>query len=490
MLKRLALVAAFLMIPVLLFAGTGKIKGKVTDRDSKEPLIGASVQIVGTTQGAVTDIEGNFVILNVQTGSVVLKSSYVGYQTITLSNVLVNSDLTTEANFALPAEGVQVPTVIIVAQRPLVNKSATNAVRISTADDIAAIPTRGVNNVLALQPGVVLQDNTVYIRGGRADEVGYYLEGVPITNRMAGGRAVTLVQDALEEIQVQAGGYNAEFGQANAGIIQTQLKSGSSQMKASAEFITDNLGLRSGSKAYSGEKSLGSYQYGYSEFVGTLSGPIGSDKFKFFGLFDYNFQRDANPQPYPGTNLGWIKDPVSHDSINMTYPAGPVFGNSLNQFTYTGTITADFNPFKVRLGGTYTLNTTYNAFSAARNAGNLANIMNTSRIEQVDSRNGTFNLKLTHLINPTTYYDVTVGYFRQTSSTFDPALGDNFMAYGDSVANAKAGYITLAPDFSGYGESDPEVENALGARLTKPVEILDLIASIRARRPRPYRYVD
>lgn len=43
---------------------------------------------------------------------------------------------------------------------------------------------------------------------------------------------------------------------------------------------------------------------------------------------------------------------------------------------------------------------------------------------------------------------------------------------------AKNGYITIAPDFSGYGESDQEDENALGARLVKPVEILDLIASL------------
>ncbi|MFH2085175.1 MAG: alpha/beta fold hydrolase [bacterium] len=46
---------------------------------------------------------------------------------------------------------------------------------------------------------------------------------------------------------------------------------------------------------------------------------------------------------------------------------------------------------------------------------------------------------------------------------------------------AEQGYVTYAPDFSGYGESDPEDENALGARLVKPVEILDLIASVKER---------
>lgn len=50
---------------------------------------------------------------------------------------------------------------------------------------------------------------------------------------------------------------------------------------------------------------------------------------------------------------------------------------------------------------------------------------------------------------------------------------------------AEQGYVTYAPDFSGYGESDPEDPNALGARLSKPVEILDLIASIRASHVSP-----
>ena len=85
------------------------------------------------------------------------------------------------------------------------------------------------------------------MRGGRQDEVGFYLEGTNITDPMYGGQAVHVVQDALEEIQVQAGGYTAEFGGANAGIIREQIKSGTPNLKASLEYVTDNIGF-SGSK--------------------------------------------------------------------------------------------------------------------------------------------------------------------------------------------------------------------------------------------------
>ena len=447
--RKFSLTLVLLMIvPCLMFAaGTGKIKGKVVDKNTKEALVGATVAVTGTSLGASTDVEGNYTILNVPTGGYTLRASYVGYQSITLTNVRVNTDLTTESNFELPGEGVQVPTVEIRAERPLVNKSATNAVRITTSSDIDALPTRGINNVIALSPGVVLQDNTVFIRGGRQDEVGFYLDGVSITNPMAGGRAVTLVQDAVEEIQVQAGGYNAEFGGANAGIIQQQLKSGTSDLKLSLQYYTDNLSFKGRDKAYNGSKNwLGAYQYGYDEMTATASGPLSGQKVKFFGLFNYLYNRDVSPQPFPGIALGKIGDPVTGDTVDFRYPAGPALGNSINQFTYTGTLSVDLNPINLRFGGTYTTNTSYSAFSGARVAGNIANFMNTGRNEQIDTKNGSANLKLTHLLAPTTFYELTFGYFRQQSNTFDPILGDNFLGYGDSAANAQAGVVwTRAP---------------------------------------------
>jgi hypothetical protein len=58
---------------------------------------------------------------------------------------------------------------------------------------------------------------------------------------MIGGRQITLVQNAIEEIQVQSGGYTAEFGGANSGIIRQQIRSGTKDFKASIEYVTDNI---------------------------------------------------------------------------------------------------------------------------------------------------------------------------------------------------------------------------------------------------------
>lgn len=103
---------SLLLLPTIMLAQTGKIKGKVTDLTSGEPLIGANVLVVGTSLGAATDVKGEYAIFNLQAGVYEVKASYIGYQTITLTNVRVNTDLTTELNFQLPGEGFQLEKLL------------------------------------------------------------------------------------------------------------------------------------------------------------------------------------------------------------------------------------------------------------------------------------------------------------------------------------------------------------------------------------------
>src|SRR3989304_4953649 len=225
----------FVLLPYLAFAGTvGKIKGKVTDLTSGEPLIGANILVLGSSFGAATDINGSYTITNLEAAIYQVRASFVGYQTVTYSNIRVNADLTTELNFQLPGEGIELQQVNVIAEKPLINKSSTNASRITTSEMLEGLPFRGIDNIIGLTPGVVLQDKTLFIRGGRQDEVGFYLEGASITDPVVGGRGVTIPQDAVEEIQVQSGGYTAEYGGAKSGSVFTPVQIGSPGLKAGA----------------------------------------------------------------------------------------------------------------------------------------------------------------------------------------------------------------------------------------------------------------
>ena len=434
----------FLILPVVVFAQSGQLRGTIVDQETGEPLIGANVLVVGTSQGAATDVNGEYIILNLTANVYEISSSYIGYQAKTISNIRIIAGLTSEINFQLSAEGIEVGEVTVIGERPLINKYNTNANRIVTSEDIDALPVRGVNNLLALTPGVVLQDNAIFIRGGRQDEVGYYLEGTNITDPMVGGSQVTLVQDALEEIQVQSGGYTAEFGGANSGIVKQQIKTGTPDWRFSLEYITDNIGFQSGDDAFSGDKTWGAYWFGYNETIFTISGPLGMPNIKFFGLFNYNYIRDATPQNLPGINLGEVTDDFTNPdepvTINLLYPAGARPASWLQNYTGTASLTFNFNPAIIRLVGTYTTSDRPNPWSATRDITQVGNFMNVGRTEMVETKDGAFNLKYTHLLSPTSFLELNGGYSFSNLTRFDPFQKDNWLEYGDGKANKELGF--------------------------------------------------
>jgi hypothetical protein len=442
--KRVTTVLFFLLfLSIYVWGGTvGRIQGKVTDLQTGEPLIGANVIVTGTSFGAATDVNGDYEINNLEPGVYDLKASYIGYKTVTITGVRVSADLSSETDFKLPPEGVQVGEVQVVAQRPLVNKSNTNAIRITTNEEIQALPIRGIANIAALTPGVIQQNGNIYIRGGREDEVGYYLEGTNITNPLSstiyGGQQydasqVNIPQDAVEEVQVQAGGYTAEFGGANAGIIRTQLKSGGPQLNASLQYITDNWTFKSRANRYNGVQHLGTYSYGFNDITGSISGPLVGDHIKLFGLFENNSQADRNPNFYPGFNFGPVNDKITPaDSVNLNFPGGPLPGNTDNLWTGAATLTFDYNPTIVRAIGTF-------SFDRQRVGAGTFTMFDLGRLPIRDNYNGDFGLKVTHILSPAAYFELSGSYIFNKGKTYDPQLGDDFWNYSNKAANAAAG---------------------------------------------------
>jgi hypothetical protein len=454
--------AAF--VPALVFAA-GKIRGKVTDAGTGEPLVGANVVIVGTQMGAATNVAGEYIILNVPVGTYTLKTSYVGYQSITVSNIRVNQDLTSEQNFALPGEGVTVAQVEIVAERPLVNKSATNAVRIVDSEFFEKIPARGVNAAILAQPGVVAVGGNFYFRGSRPDENKFTVEGVSGTDVVYGGNALYTTAEAVEQLQVQAGGFSAEFGGANAGLVQSQFKTGDrDRWKISVLAETDNFTKQN-------KKSLGGYSYGYSDYTATFGGPILDKTLRFFGSIQNTFQRDLNVSvrdPYTLTN--YVTDPTfsakhprtaAADTVSVTSGGNTVGGRS-KRWSAASTLMADFNNLQIRLAGSYTMvnfvNGTY-----------YTSALDVARLGLNRNANGFGNLKISYIFNPTTFLEVNGSYYASANKAMDPDFQDDLYAYGDSLRNAKLGYQLYAQgqNFGAYN-----FFNGAGPGLNQPGTVL------------------
>lgn len=433
---RLYMIAwALVLVPALVFAAnTGKIRGKLTDKATGEPLVGASVVIKGTSLGASADVNGEYVILNVSPGAYTLEGKYLGYQPLGIENVRVNADLTTEVDFALDVltEGIQIQEIVVRREREMVSKNATNAVRISTTEDVKNLPVRGVVSAVVLAPGVVQQGGDIFIRGGRSEEVGYVFEGANARDIISGDLVTVAIPEALEEFQVQAGGYTAQYGGANAGIIKQSLRSGTPDFRFSLQAETDNF-------ADLGSDYLGGYSYGYSNYVGTISGPIVGDQIKFFVAGENEFTRDFTNQFWKGFSFAnlpvrnYETDPLRDTLASLVVPDGSMPGQMRNRYTVNGTVTFDYNPIIVRVGGAFTT-------QEQKGGRGVNNILDLERNGLTEFSNFLGNVKITHVVSPTFIYEVNVNYNDTRNKTYDQLLGDNFLAYSDSLANAAIGY--------------------------------------------------
>jgi outer membrane receptor protein involved in Fe transport len=207
---------------------TGKIAGKITDAATREPLISVSIIIKGTSLGAASDLEGNYAILNVPPGVYSVLVSIRGYKQVLFDNVRVNIDLTTTLEAALQASAVELETITITAEKPLVQKDITSSLTSIGSEEIEMLPVQSVAGLLELLAGVINYGG-IHIRGGRSGEVAYWVDGVATTDAFYGGQGIRVENSAIEELQVVSGTFNAEYGQAMSGIVNIITKEGKSK---------------------------------------------------------------------------------------------------------------------------------------------------------------------------------------------------------------------------------------------------------------------
>ena len=199
-----------------LFAGTtGKISGKVTDKITGEALVGVNIILLGTTQGAATDIDGNYFILNIQPGIYSVKAAMIGYKSVIVKSVQVSADQTTHISFELSSEAVKLGEVIVAAKKPLVRKDLTSTEANVSGKNIRMLPVEDIAAVINLQAGVV----NGHFRGGRAGEVKYLIDGVSVNDAYSGSSSLSPEVNSIQEVQVLTGTFNAEYGEALSGIV-------------------------------------------------------------------------------------------------------------------------------------------------------------------------------------------------------------------------------------------------------------------------------
>ena len=261
MLKKRAVmvVLAGIMLCGALYAGTtGKIAGRVFDKESGDPLPGANVVIVGTKIGTATDLDGYFYLINVPPGVYTLRASMIGYNPQEIANVVVKVDLTTNINFYLTSTAIRTEEIVVTAQRELVERTATETRKVVSQQDIAQLPYTNFQNAIQMQAGVT---GVNVVRGGRDDEVAYYVDGMLINSPVYGTFYGYINTSAIQEMSLITGGFNAEYGQALSGIINVVTREGGTKASGDLTVRTDQI---------MPEK----LDYGSTRTTVTLGGPI------------------------------------------------------------------------------------------------------------------------------------------------------------------------------------------------------------------------
>ena len=222
--RSLALAAVVLALGAgtLLAQATGKIEGRVRDQ-AGAPIANAQVFIVGTAFNALTNPQGYYFINNVPGGTVSVRAAFIGYKSTQVDGVRVLAGQTITVDVQLEQTAVEIQEITVVSQtQPLVPRDEVTTKQRIDGSVAAELPVDRINDVLALQPGVTVDNaGNLSIRGGRNNEAATYVDGVPVQAGYRGdafvgsaGSAINIGTGAFEEASVTTGSSSAVFGYA------------------------------------------------------------------------------------------------------------------------------------------------------------------------------------------------------------------------------------------------------------------------------------
>lgn len=247
--NRFALILVILIMAALWqqlpAATTGKIAGKIMDKDTGEPLPGVNVMVLGTKLGAATDSQGDYFILNVPPGTFSVQARMIGYTNITKTGVNVSIDRTTRVDFALTTRVLEAEgTVTVVAERPPVERDETSTRHFVRAKEIASRPTTELADILNTLPGIDGEGDELVVRRGSLDQVAFLIDGIRARNPLDFQPYQNINLSSIQELEIITGGFNAEYGEAQSGVFNIVTKEGGQTLEGFSEVRWNPPGRR------------------------------------------------------------------------------------------------------------------------------------------------------------------------------------------------------------------------------------------------------
>ena len=264
MIRIILLSLLFVFGGTIAYGQTTSLSGKLTDKDTGEAVMFANVAIYKNgvlVTGVETDLDGNYYFANMDSGKYDIESSFIGYATVRLEDVVVYAGESNSVDLTISeGGGVDLDIIEVISYKePLIRQDETTQGNIVTADEIKNLPTRNINGLAATSAGVGSSDDgaDLNIRGGRTDATVYYIDGVQVRGNL-------IPESEIDQLQVITGGVDASYGDVVGGVISITTKGPSAKFGGGIEYET--------SEPFD--------NYGYNLLRGNISGPLLKKKFE------------------------------------------------------------------------------------------------------------------------------------------------------------------------------------------------------------------
>ncbi len=419
--------------------------------DTDEPLIGVNVQVFDDSDnligGAATDFDGNYFILNIRPGIFKVKASYVGYNSVTQTNVVVSSDRTSDIDFELEQSVIKSEEIVITAERKQVELDVTTTTSTTTSEQIDNMPVSSVEDILQTKAGIVEHNGQLHMRGGRASEVAYMVDGMPVTDPTYGNQGLKVSTSSIQEITVQTGSYNAEYGGALSGIVNIVTREGDpNKFSGSLNYITDDLGFSALNK-WSNNADHIDFSLSGPEPISTYLLPLAGIELSRSKRISYflSLTGDNTDTRLPYNYLWDNDNHIATNALILT-PYAIDYGwyglfpeRRYNEYNLTLKLKQRLSPSM-----SYTVTGTGNWVRARIFDWQYIYTPETARIQDREAYQLSF--KWTHTLSPKTFYEIRAGYFKTSSDITSGGLTPGDFAVDSSVYASLDDWVDLNGD--------------------------------------------
>lgn len=365
--RKIALILLMLTLlggALLEAATTGRLAVRVRDGQGR-PLEFVNIVVMqGNSRitGGQTNEKGVAIIINIPPGAYTVKFSLIGYQAQTFQDVRIQVDQTANLAPIMNRAGIQMAAVTVQAKEDKVGSDQVGSAKQISMQGLADAAVTDVTDIISMQSGVTNIGGELHIRGGRSNEVNYTVDGMSVSDPVDGGATLQVDTDAISDMKVMTGGFPAEYGNAQSGVINIVTKDGDANFSGKLEYNTDHF-LPENNKIFDNRNS-DVMKFAIGGPVLPMSSQEMKERFTFY-LNGAGEWLDGRMKDY------YIADPNSDFSLNgrslleNVYPVyDPYEGR--NSVLGVDISNRNYNSYNVNLKSKYVIDSNQNVTFAAR----------------------------------------------------------------------------------------------------------------------------